>query len=347
MVLAAAVALPSAGCAPDGARAEEREGAGAGAAVPVRLAVVGAEARPERITASGDVDARTETRVAFQVAGRVVAVGPEEGEEVRAGDVLARLDGTEYRLGLEQAAAAAEQAGGEAARWRPLLAAGSVAPSDMAKLENAARQTAAAAGLARERLEDTRLTAPIAGVGAERSVEPGETVAPGTPVFTIVDLDPVRVRIGVPESEIGKVRAGRPATVRVPALGGRSFSGTVTLVGVAADPVTRTFAVEVSVPNPARVLRAGMVAEATVEGPARVRSVSVPAEAVVHDVEGATRVFLYDAASGRARARRVEVGGVSGGEVEITRGLTGGERVVVEGQHRLREGVRVSPVGGR
>ncbi|HEX8906685.1 MAG TPA: efflux RND transporter periplasmic adaptor subunit, partial [Longimicrobiaceae bacterium] len=226
----------------------------------------------------------------------------------------------------------------------------SVAPNDYERMASTARQTAAAAGLARKHLGDTRLVAPISGIVARRAVEPGATVAPGAPVFTLVDLDPVRVRVGVPEAEVGTIAVGEAATVTVPALAGRSFAGRVRLVGVAADPATRTYTVEVEVPNPGRVLRAGMVAEATLRRAGTARMVTVPLQAVVRDQDDATLVYLLDAQTGRVHARRVQVGQVHGDDVEVADGLSGGEPVVVAGQHRVREGSRVAVAdagGGR
>jgi len=334
----AGVWLAVAACQPE-ARAAETE---ADAAVPVRVQPAAVVERAAQVRASGVVQARTTVDVAFQVGGRVVAVGPDEGDEVRAGELLAQLDPTEYALGVQQASAAAERASTERARYEPLLGPGSVAANDYERMVSAARQTAAAAGLARKHLSDTRLAAPISGIVARRAVEPGATVAPGAPVFTLVDLDPVRVRVGVPEAEVGTIAVGEAATVTVPALAGRSFAGRVRLVGVAADPATRTYTVEVEVPNPERALRAGMVAEAAVSRQGTARVVTVPLQAVVRDADDATRVYLLDPQQGRVHARRVQVGDVHGAEVEVVDGLRGGEPVVVAGQHRVREGSRVA-----
>ena len=332
------------------ARSEEADAAAETArAVPVRVQAAASVRRPHVTAASGVVQARTEVGVAFQVAGKVVAVGPDEGSTVRAGELLARMDPTDYRLGLAQAEAQAERAAQERERFRPLVAAGSVAANDYERIESGARQTAAAAALARKRLADTRLLAPLSGVVARRAIQPGETAAPGQPVFTIVDMDPVRVRIGVPEAEVAAVRVGQRADVRLPALPGEHFAGRVTLVGIAADPTTRSYAVEVSVPNPAHRLKVGMVAEASVYGEQLTSAITVPATAVVRDADGATLVYVLDPSTGSGqaagdatvRARRVEAGAAREDAIEITSGLSAGEPVVVAGQQRVRDGSRV------
>jgi RND family efflux transporter MFP subunit len=308
-------------------------------AVPIVVQSVELSTRAWSTTASGIVYANTTVDVAFQVPGKVVNAGPDEGQPVRTGEVIASLDPAEYHLAVEQASAQAERAAGDRDRNRPLLSIGSISAADMDHLESGARQSAAAADLAKKRLADTRLTAPITGIIARRAIEAGATVAPGQPVYTIVVLDPVRVRVGVPESDIGQITEGAAATVRIPALD-TSFAGRVSLIGVAADPATRSYAVEISVANPARRLRAGMVAEATITTKAMTSAMMVPAAAVLHDgkVNGTTLVYVLDRDAARAHLRRVTTGAARGDSLEITSGLAVNDRVVVAGQQRLREG---------
>jgi membrane fusion protein (multidrug efflux system) len=213
----------------------------------------------------------------------------------------------------------------------------------------AAAQAQAAEAQATEegkRLSDTRLVAPISGNIAMRKVDPGQTVAPGMPVFTIVELNPVKIRVGVPEADIAKVRQGAAAEITAPSLGGRSFKGKVAIIGVASEPASRTYTVKILVPNPGPVLLAGMVAEARIFGPAKIRSLTLPGEAVVPDPQGAPNVFVYSTDRKRVYGRRVEVGPPVGNEVEIRCGLTGSELVVVAGQQKVREGSLVEISGG-
>jgi multidrug efflux pump subunit AcrA (membrane-fusion protein) len=197
-----------------------------------------------------------------------------------------------------------------------------------------------------KRLNDTRLVAPISGNIGMRRVDPGQTVAAGTPVFSIVELNPVKVRVGVPEAEIAKVRQGAAAEISVPSLDGRRFAGKVAIIGVAAEPTSRTYTVKILVPNPGPVLLAGMVAEARIFGHAKVKSLTIPGEAVVPDPQGAPNVFVYSADRKRVYGRRVEVGLPVGNEVEIRSGLSGSEQVVVAGQQKVREGSLVEIAGG-
>lgn len=212
---------------------------------------------------------------------------------------------------------------------------------DKAAAKAALEQAEAGERVARKRLADTRLLAPAGGTVARRGVDPGEMAATGYPVFTIVDLSRVRVRVAVPESDIGLVRVGQKASILIPALPGQRFEGRVELVGAAADPASRAYTVKIAAPNPKRLLRAGMIAEAQIQGDVEVDSITLPGESVVHDPQGATLVFVYFPEQKRVFERRVELGSVLGREVEIKSGLKGDEVVVVAGQHLVREGVEV------
>lgn len=346
-VLLPLVAACGAAHAEDGRAPGPSDADAVAALPPVLVQVVRAERleRAGEVRASGVVEPRASAELAFQVGGRVARVAVDEGDAVPRGAVLAALDPTDLALGLRQAELQAERAADERRRARALLDGGSIAPVEYERLDSGARQAAVARDLAAKRHADATLAAPFAGVVAARRVEVGATVAPGTPSFTLVDLAEVRVRVGVPEGEVGALRAGQPAQVTLPALG-RTVAGRVRLVGVAADPASRTYPVEVTVPNGSQALRAGMVATVAVQAGARRTVVAVPAAAIARDAEGATQVWQHDEASGRVRARRVTVGApLDGGLVEVSAGLAGGEPVVVGAQQRVREGARVTVAG--
>ena len=202
-------------------------------------------------------------------------------------------------------------------------------------------QAIASEKMAQKRLADTTLRAPSGGFIASRAVEPGDTAAPGRPVFMIVQIDPVEVQAGVPERDVRLVRVGQSAEITIPALPGEAFTGTVRVINVAADPSTRTYMVRIRVPNPRRILRVGMIAEASIRGAQMIDVLTVPTQAVVRDPQGAASVFVYFRDQQRVYAKRVEVGTLRGTQIEVRSGLTENQTVVVGGQERLRDGVRV------
>jgi RND family efflux transporter MFP subunit len=179
-----------------------------------------------------------------------------------------------------------------------------------------------------------------------RHVNVGDTVAAGYPVFSVLDLDPVKVRVGIPEAEIGKVHEGKRAVVSIPSLDNRQFEGKVEAVGYFADSVSRSFTTKIAVPNPTHVLRAGMISEARVYDTVMIDVLAVPVIAVNRDLRGLPFVYVYDATRQRVFARRVEVGQLIADEVEIKSGLRADDQIVVAGQQNVHEGSPVRISGG-
>jgi multidrug efflux pump subunit AcrA (membrane-fusion protein) len=199
---------------------------------------------------------------------------------------------------------------------------------------------------ARKHLSDCQLRAPISGFIGMRHVNVGDSVATGNPVFSVLNLDPIKVRVGVPESEIGKVHEGGRAVVTIPSLNNQKFEGKVEVVGVSADSISRTFTTKIAIPNPLHLLRAGMVSESRIYGTTMVDTLTVPGSAVVRDVRGATQVYVYASTRQRVFAKRVEVGALIGNEIEIKSGLQASDQIVVAGQQNVHEGSLVRVAGG-
>jgi len=300
------------------------------------------------------------------------AFNAAEAQKAAAAAVEQRADDGVRKQELEQARIEFERAEDEYKRMKFLVERKSLPPNDFQKIEAAykaakerydmaqegtrkedraaataqAHAADAQASEERKRLSDTSLLAPISGNISMRRVDPGQTVAAGMPVFSIAELNPVKVRVGVPEADIGKVHQGATAEVSAPSLDGRRFTGKVAIIGVASEPASRTYTVKILVPNPGPVLLAGMVAEARIFGPAKIHALTIPAEAVVPDPQGAPNVYVYSPERKRVYARRVEVGQPVGKEVEILSGLRGDEQIVVAGQQKVREGSIVEITGG-
>lgn len=199
---------------------------------------------------------------------------------------------------------------------------------------------------AKKRLADCQLRAPISGLIGMRQVDVGDTVAPGVPVFSVVDLNPVKVKVGIPEDEVGKVHEGDRAVVSIPSLDGQQFEGRIEAIAAASDPASRTYDSKIVVPNPTFLLRAGMISDARLFGDRQVNAITVPGSAIVRDERGVTKVYVLDPGQNRVYSRRVDVGGLTGSNVEIRSGLTGNEQVVVAGQQNVRDGSLVEIEGG-
>lgn len=327
---------------------------------PIRTGKVQRVQEREFVSVSGTVvSPDAPIVVSFLVSGKVIEVGPREGDYVKKGQFLAAIDPMDYQLSLQAASAQAGQAAvelnrsqDEYRRMKFLYESRSLAGNDFEKYKAAylsARQqvdqTIANQKLAQKRLNDASLYAPANGFISKRAIEPGQTASSGSPVFEMVKLDPVEINVGVPETDIHLVRVGQAVSVTIPALPGRSFEGKVRVINVSADPNTRTYMTRIVVPNPAHILRVGMVAEARIEGDRMLDLMTLPAETILRDPQGATIVFVYYPEQGRVYSKRVEAGVLYGRKVAIKNGLSGDEAIVFAGQERLRDGVVVSLTG--
>lgn len=322
----------------------------------IRVAFPEVTQQPESYPLSGTVVPRSAAQsLSFLVPGRVVAVGPREGECISKGQVLAALDATSYVAGLDAAAAqtrsaqaAAARAHDECQRMKLVYDRQSLAENDFQKYQladQAAREQLAQAEaneqVARKALSDTSLRPLAGGVVTRRSVEPGVMVAAGQPAFEIAQLDPVEIQIGIPENLVGAMKVGQAAKVTLPAVPGLGFDGTLRVINAAADPASRTYMGRISVSNPKGALHLGMVAEARVQGDRKEAMLLLPCEAIVKDPQGATIVYEYRPEARRVVARRVTLGALEGQWVQVRSGLEASSQIVVAGQHFLRDGAPV------
>jgi membrane fusion protein (multidrug efflux system) len=331
----------------------------AGYAVPIKTGKVRHVQEHELVSVSGTVvSPDAPVPVAFLVPGKVIEVVPREGDYVKQGQLLAAIDPTDYNLSLQAATAqvglakvSLNRSKDEYARMKFLYDSRSLAENDFEKFKTAwlsakqqVDQAIANEKLAQKRLSDASLYAPAAGFISRRSIEPGQTASPGSPVFEIVKLDTVEINVGVPETDIHLVKIGQTAAVTIPAVPGESFEGKVRVINVSADQNTRTYMTRIVVPNPSHILRVGMVAEARIQGDKAVDLLTLPAETILRDPQGATIVFVYYPEQGRVYAKRVETGVVYGREIAIKSGLSGDDVVAFSGQGKLRDGTMVSLV---
>jgi len=311
----------------------------------------------EKIFVSGTVSTPdSPAEVSFLVSGKVISVGPREGDYVRKGQILASIDPTDYQLALttattqaDMARIALERAEDEHRRMKMLYDSKSLAPNDYEKYKSAYEsdrqqyeQAIAQEKISRKRLTDAELHSPANGFISKRSIEPGETASPGRSVFEIIQLDTVEANVGVPETDIHLVKTGQKVSVTIPALPNQSFEGAVRIINVSADPSTRTYMTRIRVPNPGHVIRIGMVAEAKIIGDQKISMMTLPGEAIVRDDQGATMVFVYFPEQRRVYSKRVKIGSFRGAEVEIKEGLSGNESIVIAGQDHLRDGMPVT-----
>jgi RND family efflux transporter MFP subunit len=306
---------------------------------------------------AAEVRARTESRLGFRVPGKVASRNVSLGDAVKLGQVLARLDPSDLRLGLEaaQSALAAARANyefsaAELKRFRALKEQGFISgwelerretatAAAMAQFEQAKVQASAQGNQARY----AGLVADAPGVITGVEVDPGTVVAAGTPVVRLAHDGPRDVVFSLPEDRVSQVRAlvGKPDALKVQLWSDRQnwLPASVREVAASADPATRTFLVKADVGRVAYKL--GQTATVRIETARIAGVVRLPLSAVV-EREGAPAVWVLDTASMTVKPVPVRVAGADGNDVVIADGLSPGQRVVTAGTHVLTPGQKVS-----
>jgi membrane fusion protein, multidrug efflux system len=325
----------------------------------VETRVVQATSFEARLTTTGTVELPADATLSAETGGTVVAVAGE-GDRVAAGQVVARLDGRAEQAAVASAEAAvlearalAEQTEEALRRQTPLARDTIISPLELDRIRTERAQARARLlqaqaqlGEARDRLEQTRLRAPFAGIVEGVFVRQGEQVTPGVEVLRLMRPDRAELVAGVPERFAGQVTEGSRATVDLQAYGMGVREATVTFAGTAVDPRSRTFPVRLEVPGPTAALKADMVARVqltwlTVDG-----VIALPVGLVERDERGEA-VLVVEAADGAwvARRRAVVTGPTSDGMVLVEWGLVPGDEVVVTGRDEVAEGQPVRVVG--
>ncbi len=361
VVICSLVALGSMGCSKD-KRTEQME---AVTAVPVAVAEVARGDISKVVSLTGDIEPWRQVNIVPDLPGKVAKIYVKEGDRVRQGQLLAELDTRTARLQLQQAEAglAVAQANFHSAskdwkRMQDLHQKRTVSPQQYEKAQlayEAARaqlqQAEAALKMTRHQLEVSVMKAPFAGVIAGKNINEGEYINPAmsgmgpgaSSVVTLMDLSRVKIKVNVSEKDMASVRIGQKARITVDAYPEEVFIGEVSNVGPVADPMTRSFAVEITVANPQMKLRAGMFARVEIFTARREEVLLIPTDAVVAEKTG-TCVFVLE--GGKVRRRPVQLGLKQGLTVEVVNGLREGEKVVTVGKEMLQDGATVTVEGG-
>ena len=317
-------------------------------AIPVTIAVAVPASSGSSLDVSGTVRLKRETPLGFNSPGRIAAVTVREGDRVRRGQLLARLDTTS--LGATAAAAAAEAARAEAdyRRLAGLSAKGWVTAPRMETARAAAAAARARVAQAGFDVGLASIRAPSDGLVLRRPAEPGQMVQPGQTILILGEIAGGYVlQVPLADADLGRIENGQLAAVTIPALGPQPIAATVSEIGARGDDATGTFRIELALPA-APGLRSGLIGSARLRfggsGPAS-PAVTVPATAVFAARADEGFVYVHDAASHAVRRRQVALGPLGDTAVTIMSGLKPGDSVVTSGADRLRDGLRVTVRG--
>jgi membrane fusion protein (multidrug efflux system) len=334
-------------------RQEAQAGAPASAApISVESAQVEERAMPRDLPLAGSLVSSQQADVAANATGRVMRTFVERGAFVRRGAALAQLDVRSARLSdaeaeanLAVARSSVGLAQSQCQRNETLFKKGAISQEERDKAETQCRTSVGSARAAQARsdltaqaLRDATVRAPFAGMVAERFVTVGEYVKPDTKVVTLVELNPLRLLLTLPEADIGQISLGQDVVFVVAAFPGEQFHGIVRFIGPSVRAASRDLVVEALVDNPARRLLPGMFASAHLQLAEQARPV-VPRSALL--VDGAS-AKIFALVNGRAEERLVQPGPERGGFVAIEGGVKQGERVILQPRTDLRDGTPVN-----
>ncbi len=302
---------------------------------------------------SGSLQPRRAATLRAEVGGAVLEVKVEQGQPVKRGDLLARIDDAALQDQLIAArstakvtANALEVAKAEEERNAQLAEAGVITQRDFDRVKLARQQAEAQLSeaqarlaLTQDQLSRTRISAPFDGAVSERQANAGDVVAPGTPLATVVDPTSLRLEAAVPAEFAAKLQAGTPVDFRVAGYGDQGFTGKIERVNPVVDPATGQVRIYVAIPNNEQALLAGLFAQGRVASESR-EALAVPLSAV--DLRG-TLPSVLRVKDGKIERANVELGmrDEVTQQVEIRSGVQAGEVVVLGSAKDLAEGTRV------
>jgi membrane fusion protein, multidrug efflux system len=314
---------------------------------PPATAVVTAKVAPvewrDTIEALGTARANESVTLTAKVSETVRKVAFDSGDLVRAGDVIVDLSSGAQLAGLEEARAAYQEAERQLARSQELAQMQLIAASAIDTQRSARDAAKARMDVVRAQLSDRVITAPFDGVLGLRQVSPGSLVTPGTAIATLDDISIIKLDFSVPERYLAVLSRGQDVAAHSETYPDREFAGIVASVDSRVDPVTRSVMVRAEMPNPARLLRPGMLLSVRLYQAPRL-AIVVPEIALI---QVGTEAFVYRVTKDQTAERiKVELGARRRGEVEIASGLAAGETIVSEGAVKLRDGARVASAPG-
>lgn len=322
------------------------------APISVDVLTAGDDANGETKDYVGTVEEKMGSTLSFEVAGNITSLRVDEGDRVNKGQVLATIDPISLKEAHRATLTTLKQAQDAYNRFLPLHKSGTISDMRWVDIESKLEQAKAAESIAREQLSHSTLVAPYAGVIASKDADMGTYVLPGQPILKLADVAQVNVKISVPESEISHLHIGDKVTIHVAALGNAAFNGSISEKGIDANPISHTYDVKVLIGNTHGKLLPGMVCNAKVRtsGSSNVSSymansndfstnIVIPANCIELDVDNSR--FVWTVVGGKAHQQPVTVGDFKGDGIIILSGIKPGDQVIVNGQQKVSEGMKV------
>ena len=333
--------------------------------IPVTITTVNRSDVEQSLTYQGDIQAEVAVKVFSKIPDRIEAFYVDDGDAVTKGQPIAKIFATTIEQGMRQAEAGlnvlrAQEANlkVEYERSERLYGEGAMSKQQFETTEtqykaiqSQVRQAEAGLNSAKSTLDDATITAPISGIIGKRYMQVGDMASMGLPLVEIVQKNRVKIKFDVTETDLGRIKMGQTAKVKVKSYPDKTFEGKVTEISPILDPMTRMATVEVLVDNVSDELKPGMFADVTVITGVLKNVISVPRFATIENTslqrvagqdEVTKKYLVYIVENGKALQRELAVNYVNHLNIAIEGGVAVGDSLVIEGQNNLRDSVAVS-----
>jgi len=337
LVLSAAVLAACSQDAETGNEVEEEEEESV--AIPVEIAKATRGDIYSTYSGTAPIEAFEYAEVIAKVGGEIREILVEEGDNVIAGQLLARLDGDRLRLEVAQSDANLKKLKRDFQRNIDLKEKGLISTGDFEKIQYETEAFEASHNLARLELSYTEIRAPITGVISERFVKMGNTIDVNSPAFQVTSLEPLVSYLHVPEREYRRLVPGQTAALEIDALQGTTFTGSVARISPVVDPQTGTFKITIEVTDPSRRLKPGMFGRIKIVSDMHGNALQIPRSAIIEEAGTSILFVIEDEA---ANKRIIRTGYAEAGQVEVLEGLADEEIFVTVGQAGLKNGTKVA-----
>src|ERR1044071_1442868 len=303
---------------------------GSGGFPPIQVIAVEPKRQPvwETLALPGTIAANEQVEIKAETDGIVQEINFKEGERVAKGQALVVLDETKLAAAVAEADANLKLSRANYDRAQQLFKGKLISQQEFDQSTSIFAVNQAGVDLKRRELKDARIYAPFAGMVGARQISPGQGISRNTPLAWLVDLDIVKVEVKVPEKYLRQLKIGQPLEFSVAAFPDEKFRGEVYFISPQIDEGTRTALVKSRIANAEGKLRGGMFASLDLTLQERESAIVIPEPALMSNGDNFT-VFVVDE-KGSAQVRPVEVGLRLAGKAEIVKGLSAGEKVIVE-----------------
>ena len=331
--IVAAAGLLMWGCGSSGSSETDSQTAPVDERPLVNVQKVSSRAVPQMREYTATVEAYKVNNISTSTPNRIKAILVDVGSRVSKGQKVVELDD----VNIAQLKVRLDNTKRQYDRARELY---DIGGGTLQNVEQLATEYEAAKRQYDNMVENTVLVSPIAGVVTARNYDPGDMTG-AQPILTVEQINPVKIILNISENDFSLVRQGMPVEVTLDSHPGKVYTGHVTLIHPSVDPTTRTFTVEVNLPNPDSAILPGMFARVSISF-GESNHVVVPDRAVVKQTGSGNRyVYVYDPATGKVSYNKVELGQRLDNSYELISGVADGDEVVISGQVRLADGVEV------